>query len=157
MYCIAPMDWPNEAKLPGSSDGKNSRVQPNPAWGRNAYRAPVEARPGSKSCTLRTNAVANWIAASAFRNYRKRKLLFSRERSVTSLSWFCQAFNPGTSRRVSGGKLQVERVQFPADAIETEEQLDALVLDRETARANKVGVAEFRPVDLARLSAVDSR
>jgi len=73
------------------SGARNLLFQPVPVSGRNVCRAPVAAPPGSKSCTLRTNAVANWTAVSALRNCRKRRLLFSRERSVTSPGRSCQA------------------------------------------------------------------
>jgi hypothetical protein len=41
-------------------------------------------------------------------------------------------------------------VQFPAETVATETQLDAFVVHREIARAGKISVPEFRPVNLAR-------
>src|SRR3954471_2147490 len=50
--------------------------------GRNVYHELGAAPLGSKFCIPHTNGVSSWTNASALRNCRKRRLLFSREFSV---------------------------------------------------------------------------
>src|SRR4051812_18902050 len=50
--------------------------------GRDVYRELGAAPLGSKVCIPHTNGVSSWTNASALRNCRKRRLLFSREFSV---------------------------------------------------------------------------
>ena len=66
-----------------SKGGAPSRAnQLLPAWAQRACPGRVSTRPDWKFCILHTNAVAHCPGASAFRNYRKRRPLFSRELSV---------------------------------------------------------------------------
>ena len=72
---------------PSSKGGAPSRAnQLLPAWARRVCPGRVSAPRGWKFCIPRTNAVARYPAASASRNYRKRKPLFSREPSVYVLA-----------------------------------------------------------------------
>lgn|GEM_PF-6769332 len=47
-------------------------------------------------------------------------------------------------------QLQIEGVQFLAEAVEGETQVDAFVVDGEITRAGEEGLPHFGPIDLLR-------
>jgi len=87
-------------------DAPSRGNRPVPAWVRRVCPGRVSTPPGWKFYIPHTNAVARCPGASAFRNCRKRKPLFSRELSVYVLACSLPSVVLGGLRR----RLQLSRL-----------------------------------------------